>query len=50
MFAFHSAIMFLDAYRKGVRNFDVSKAFEGMLKSAEQANYASIKEWPEGCS
>ncbi len=37
MFAFHSNIMFLDAYRKGIRNFDVNKAFEGMLKNAEKS-------------
>ena len=37
MLGFHSAIMFLDAYRKGVRNFDLNGALEGMLKSAEQA-------------
>ena len=37
MFGFHSSIMFLDAYRKGVRGYNVEKAFEGMLKSAEQA-------------
>ena len=37
MFGFHSSVIFLDAYRKGIRNFDVKKAFEGMLKSEEQA-------------
>jgi len=48
MFAFHSAIMFLDAYRKGVRNFDVSKAFEGMLKSSEQATMLPSRNGPKG--
>lgn len=37
MNGFHSSISFLDAYRKGIRNFDVETAFEGMLKNAEQA-------------
>ena len=37
MFAFHSNIMFLDAYRKGIKNFDVNKALEGILKNAEQS-------------
>ena len=37
MFAFHSNIMFLDAYRKGIKSFDANKAFEGMLKNAEKA-------------
>jgi predicted alpha-1,2-mannosidase len=48
MFAFHSAIMFLDAYRKGVRNFDVNKAFEGMLKSAEEATMLPSRNGPKG--
>lgn len=37
MFGFHSAVIFLDAYRKGVRNFDSRKALEGMLKSEDEA-------------
>ena len=37
MNGFHSTISFLDAYRKGIRNFDVQSAFEGMLKNAEEA-------------
>jgi predicted alpha-1,2-mannosidase len=37
MFGFYSAVMFLDAYRKGIHNFDTKKALEGMLKNAEQA-------------
>jgi predicted alpha-1,2-mannosidase len=37
MNGFHSSIMFLDAYRKGLRNFDVAKAYEGMYKNATQA-------------
>ncbi len=48
MFGFHSAIMFLDAYRKGIRNFDVNKAFEGMLKSAEQATMLPSRNGPKG--
>jgi predicted alpha-1,2-mannosidase len=37
MFGFKSSVMFLDAYRKGILNFDVNKALEGMLKNAEKA-------------
>lgn len=37
MNAFHSSITFLDAYRKGLKNFDIAKAYEGMLKNATQA-------------
>ena len=48
MFGFNSAIMILDAYRKGVRNFDVNKAFEGMLKSADQATMLPSRNGPKG--
>ena len=48
MFAFHSSIMFLDAYRKGVRNFDVSKALEGALKNEEQATMLPSRNGPKG--
>jgi predicted alpha-1,2-mannosidase len=48
MFGFHTAIMFLDAYRKGIRNFDYNKAFEGALKSAEQATMLPSKNGPKG--
>ena len=48
MFGFHSAIMFLDAYRKGIRDFDYNKAFEGMLKSAEKATMLPSRNGPKG--
>ncbi len=37
MHGFHSTIVFLDAYRKGIRNYDVKKAYEGMKKNATEA-------------
>ena len=37
MHGFHSTIVFLDAYRKGIRNFDVEKAYEGLRKNATEA-------------
>ena len=37
MHGFHSNIIFLDAWRKGIRNFDVEKAYEGMRKNAMEA-------------
>ena len=37
MNGFHSSILFLDAYRKGIRNFDQNLAFQGMMKNATQA-------------
>jgi predicted alpha-1,2-mannosidase len=48
MFGFHSAVIFLDAYRKGIRNFDVDKALEGMQKSAEQATMLPSRNGPKG--
>ncbi|MDB4927252.1 GH92 family glycosyl hydrolase [Mucilaginibacter sp.] len=48
MLSFHSSIMFLDAYRKGIRNFDANKALEGMLKSAEQATMLPSRNGPKG--
>lgn len=37
MNGFHSTIVFLDAWRKGIRNYDLDKAYEGMKKNAEEA-------------
>jgi len=48
MFGFHSSVLFLDAYRKGIRNFEVNKALEGMLKSAEQATMLPSRNGPKG--
>ncbi|MDF2192399.1 GH92 family glycosyl hydrolase [Paraflavitalea sp. CAU 1676] len=45
MNGFHSSITFLDAYRKGLRNFDIPKAYEGMRKNATEA---SLVPWRNG--
>lgn len=45
MNGFHSSIVFLDAYRKGLRKFDVAKAYEGMVKNA---NEATMLPWLNG--
>jgi predicted alpha-1,2-mannosidase len=37
MNGFHSSIMFLDAYRKGIRDYNVVKAYEGMYKNGTEA-------------
>ena len=37
MHGFHSTIVFLDAYRKGIRNFDIEKSYEGIRKNATDA-------------
>ena len=34
MNGFHSTIMILDAYRKGIKNFDINVAYEAMKKNA----------------
>ncbi|MCK7531223.1 MAG: GH92 family glycosyl hydrolase [Marinilabiliales bacterium] len=36
MNGFHSTIMILDAWRKGIRDFDINVAYEGMKKNALQ--------------
>jgi len=45
MNGFHSSITFLDGYRKGLRNFDVEKAYEGSRKNATQA---TLLPWENG--
>jgi predicted alpha-1,2-mannosidase len=46
MNGFHSSIMFLDAYRKGIRNFSVDSAFAGMLKNGDQATMVPWRNGP----
>ncbi len=46
MHGFHSTIVFLDAYRKGIRNFDVEKAYEGMRKNATDATMLPWRNGP----
>lgn len=48
MNGFHSTVSFLDAYNKGIRNYDVNKAYEGMLKNATQATMLPWKNGPKG--
>ena len=47
MNGFHSTITFLDGYRKGIRNYDVNIAYEGMLKNATQATMLPWKNGPK---
>ncbi len=37
MIGFHTAPLIWDAYKKGIQNFDVEKAYEGLKKNATQA-------------
>lgn len=46
MNAFHSSVMFLDAYRKGITNIDYEKAYEGMKKNATQATMLPWRNGP----
>lgn len=46
MNGFHSSILILDAYRKGLRNFDVQKAYEGMKKNALRATMLPWRNGP----
>ncbi|WP_372490121.1 glycoside hydrolase domain-containing protein [Chitinophaga sedimenti] len=48
MNGFHSSISFLDAYRKGVKDFDIEKAYEGALKNADKATMLPWKNGPKG--
>jgi predicted alpha-1,2-mannosidase len=45
MNAFHSSVVLLDAYRKGLRNFDVEKAYEGMRRNTLEA---TLLPWRNG--
>ncbi|GAA3983175.1 GH92 family glycosyl hydrolase [Mucilaginibacter dorajii] len=45
MNGFHSTVMFLDDYRKGIRGFDIEKAYEGVHKNATQA---TMLPWENG--
>jgi len=45
MNGFHSTVMFLDDYRKGIRGFDMARAYEGVLKNATQA---TMLPWENG--
>ncbi|MDB5011581.1 MAG: glycoside hydrolase family 92 protein, partial [Mucilaginibacter sp.] len=47
MNGFHSSIMLLDDYRKGIRDFDVRKAYEGMMKNATQATMLPWRNGPK---
>jgi len=47
MNGFHSTVTMLDGYRKGIRNFDVPKAYEGMLKNATSATMLPWRNGPK---
>jgi predicted alpha-1,2-mannosidase len=47
MHGFHSSIVFLDAWRKGIRDFDMGKAYEGMKKNATDATMLPWRNGPK---
>ena len=47
MNGFHSTIVFLDAWRKGIRNYDIEKAYEGMKKNADEATMLPWRNGPK---
>ena len=46
MHGFHSTIVFLDAYRKNIRDFDIPKAYEGIRKNATDATMLPWRNGP----
>jgi predicted alpha-1,2-mannosidase len=49
MNGFHSTVTILDTWRKGIRNFDIEKAYEGMKKNATSATMLPWRNGP-ACS
>jgi predicted alpha-1,2-mannosidase len=47
MNGFHSTVSFLDATRKGLKNFDLEKAYQGMYKNATEATMLPWKNGPK---
>lgn len=47
MHGFHSTIVFLDAWRKGIRDYDIEKAYEGMRKNAIEATMLPWRNGPK---
>lgn len=47
MHGFHSTVVFLDAYRKNLRDYDVAKAWEGVKKNATDATMLPWRNGPK---
>lgn len=47
MNGFHSSVVMLDAHRKGLKNFDIEKAYEGMHKNATEATMLPWRNGPK---
>lgn len=48
MNGFHSSVMLLDDYRKGIKGFDITKGYEAMVKNATQATMLPWRNGPKG--
>ena len=47
MNGFHSSVIFLDAYRKGLKHFDLDKAYEGIRKNSLEATLLPWRNGPK---
>ena len=47
MHGFHSTIVFLDAFRKNIRDYDIQKAYEGIRKNATDATMLPWRNGPK---
>jgi putative alpha-1,2-mannosidase len=47
MHGFHSTIVFLDAWRKNIRDYDVDRAYEGMKKNALEGTMIPWRNGPK---
>ncbi|MCK4993309.1 MAG: GH92 family glycosyl hydrolase, partial [Bacteroidales bacterium] len=47
MHGFHSTIVFLDAWRKGIRDYNLEQAYEGMKKNATDATMLPWRNGPK---
>ncbi len=47
MHGFHSTIVFLDAWRKNIRDYNIQKAYEGMKKNAVEATMLPWRNGPK---
>jgi predicted alpha-1,2-mannosidase len=47
MHGFHSTIVFLDAWRKNIRDYEIAKAYEGMKKNAMDATMLPWRNGPK---
>lgn len=42
MNSYHTSALFIDGYRKGLRGYDIEKAYEGIKKNLTEATFYSV--------